>query len=140
MPDPAVPPTVLSFAATDPTGGAGVQADLLTLASLGCHPLSVVTAVTVQDTAGIEAILAITPEWVMHQASCVLADIDVHAFKIGFVGSAANVDAIATMLARHAGVPVVLDPVLASGRGDAMATRETIDALRKRLLPLTTLL
>jgi hydroxymethylpyrimidine/phosphomethylpyrimidine kinase len=140
MPDPAVPPTVLSFAATDPTGGAGVQADLLTLASLGCHPLSVVTAVTVQDTAGVEAILPIAPEWVTRQASCVLADIEVRAFKIGFVGSAANVEAIAAMLARHAGVPVVLDPVLASGRGDPMATREAMDALRKRLLPLTTLL
>ena len=66
MPDPAfaTPPAVITFAASDPTSGAGLQADILTLASMGCHPLSVITAITVQDTAGVESFLAIDPDWV----------------------------------------------------------------------------
>src|SRR5687767_800142 len=123
MAAPAVPPVVLSFAATDPTAGAGLLADVLTLAALGCHPLGVVTALTVQDTAGVEAILPVEADWLRRQSQRVLADIPVRAFKIGFVGSAANVEAIADIVAAHAAVPVVLDPVLASGRGDPMATR-----------------
>jgi hydroxymethylpyrimidine/phosphomethylpyrimidine kinase len=140
MPATLSPPVVLTFAATDPTGGAGLQADLLTLAALGCHPLSVVTAVTVQDTAGIEAIHALDSEWLMAQASTVLADMPVRAFKIGCVGSAANVAAIAAILAAHPDVPVVLDPVLASGRGDEMTNQNALTALRERLLPRATLL
>ena len=65
---PALPPIVLTFAATDPSGGAGLQADILTLASMGCHPLSVVTAVTIQDTMGVEEVMAIDAEWVADQA------------------------------------------------------------------------
>ena len=60
----ALPPIVLAFAATDPSGGAGLQADVLTLASMGCHPLSVVTAATIQDTMGVEDVMALDPEWV----------------------------------------------------------------------------
>jgi hydroxymethylpyrimidine/phosphomethylpyrimidine kinase len=67
-PKNAAPPIVLTFAGSDPTGGAGLQADILTLASLGCHPLSVVTAVTVQDTTGVEAILPMDADWVADQA------------------------------------------------------------------------
>jgi hydroxymethylpyrimidine/phosphomethylpyrimidine kinase len=133
-------PAVLSFAASDPTGGAGLQADLLALASLGCHPLSVVTAVTAQDTRGVEGVLALEPAWIARQARVVLADIAVAAFKIGVLGSARNVEAVAEVLAANAGVPVVLDPVLASGRGDVLADAETVQALRSRLLPRTTVL
>lgn len=129
------PPAVLSFAATDPTGGAGLQADLLTLASLGCLPLSVVTAVTAQDTRGVESLLALEPEWIARQARLVLADIAVAAFKIGVLGSARNAEAVAQLLAAHPRVPVVLDPVLASGRGDVLASAEVLQAIRARLLP-----
>src|SRR5512141_2787399 len=108
------PPLVLSFAASDPTGGAGIQADLLTLAAMGCHPLSVVTAITVQDTAGVEAIHAIDSDWVADQARAVLEDMPVAAFKIGFVGSLDNIGAIASIVADYPDVPLVLDPVLAS--------------------------
>ncbi len=134
------PPVVLSFAASDPTGGAGLQADLLTLASLGCHPASVVTALTAQDTRGVDGVLAIEPAWVERQAERLLADMPVAAFKLGVLGSAANARAIAGILAAYPKVPVVLDPVLASGRGDALADAETIRALRESLLPLTTVL
>ena len=82
MQSTTVPPIVLAFAATDPTGGAGIQADLLTLAGLGCHPLSVITAVTTQDTAGVEGVYAIDADWVTDQARLVLEDMPVAAFKI----------------------------------------------------------
>lgn len=133
-------PAVLAFAASDPTGGAGLQADLLTLASLGCHPLSVLTGVTVQDTRGVESMLAIEPALVERQARHVLQDIPVAAFKIGVLGSAGNARVIATILAEYPRTPVVLDPVLASGRGDALADEETLKALRGALLPRTMVL
>jgi len=134
------PPVVLSFAASDPTGGAGLQADLLTIASLGCHPLSVLTGLTVQDTRGVESMLAIEPMLVERQARHVLQDIPVAAFKLGVLGSAGNARIIAAILSAHSSVPVVLDPVLASGRGDAFADDETLGALRGALLPRTTVL
>jgi hydroxymethylpyrimidine/phosphomethylpyrimidine kinase len=140
MSEPAHPPIVLSFAASDPTGGAGIQADLLTLASMGCHPLSVLTALTVQDTAGVQAILPIDSDWVADQARSVLEDMPVAAFKIGFVGSLDNIGAIASIVADYPDVPLVLDPVMASGRGDEMAGDEMIGALRELLVPQTTVL
>jgi hydroxymethylpyrimidine/phosphomethylpyrimidine kinase len=132
------PPAVLCFAASDPTGGAGLQADLLTLASLGCHPLSVLTAITAQDTRGVEGVMALAPEWIARQARVVLADMAVAAFKIGVLGSARNAHAVAALIAEHPRTPVVLDPVLASGRGDSLADEETLRALRTALLPRTT--
>ena len=132
------PPIVLTFAGSDPTGGAGLQADLLTLASMGCHPLSVVTALTVQDTHGVAAVEPVDAAQVRRQAERVLADIDVAAFKLGILGSAGNVEAIAGILADHADIPVVLDPVLASGRGDALSSDEMIAALRELLVPQST--
>jgi len=140
MPSPTLPPIVLVFAATDPTGGAGVQADLLTLSSMGCHALSVVTAITVQDTAGIEDVLAIDPDWVVDQARLVLEDMPVVAFKIGLMGSIENVAAIAEVVSDYPDVPLIFDPVLTSGRGDELATDDMISAMRELLLPQTTIL
>src|SRR5204862_7578260 len=97
-----MPPMVLTFAASDPTGGAGLQADLLTLAALGCHPLSVVTALTAQDTSGVARVLAIDAAWIAEQASRLLGDISVAAFKAGVLGSAANVRAVSETVAAHA--------------------------------------
>jgi len=131
----SAPPNVLVLAASDPTGGAGLQADVLTLASLGCHPLSVLTAYTVQDTHGVAALHALAAEDIGAQARCVLADAPARAIKIGVVGSAAGTQAIAALLDEHAGVPVVLDPVLASARGDPLADA---DALRALLVPRAT--
>ena len=76
---PATPPIVLVFSATDPTSGAGMQADILTLASMGCHPLSVITAITVQDTMGVDDVLAMDADWIIDQARCVLEDMPVAA-------------------------------------------------------------
>jgi hydroxymethylpyrimidine/phosphomethylpyrimidine kinase len=131
---------VLAFAGSDPSGGAGLQADVMTLAASGCHPLSVVTAVTVQDTVGVKAVRAVEARWVVDQARALLAEMPVKAFKIGVIGSAENAAAIAEVVADHPEVPVVLDPVLASGRGDPLATDEAVAALIERLVPQATVL
>ena len=128
-------PIVLTFAASDPTGGAGMQADLLTLAALGCHPLSVLTALTVQDTRGVEHVEPVSAELVARQASVLLAETQVAAFKVGVVASAENARAIASIAAAHAQVPLVLDPVLASGRGDALASEVVVQSLLEHLVP-----
>jgi hydroxymethylpyrimidine/phosphomethylpyrimidine kinase len=134
------PAVVLTFAASDPSGGAGLQADILTLSSMGCHPLSVLTAITVQDTLGVEGLQPLEAEWVADQARCLLEDMPVDAFKIGVLGSVENIAAIAEILSDYPDVPLVLDPVLASGRGDELATDEMLHALRELLLPRTTIL
>jgi len=134
------PPIVLTFAASDPSGGAGIQADVLTLASMGCHPLSVVTAITVQDTMGVEAVQPLEAEWVADQARCLLEDMPVDVFKVGVLGSVENIAAIAEILADYPDVPLVLDPVLASGRGDELATDDMLRALRELLVPRATIL
>lgn len=131
-------PNVLTFAASDPTGGAGLQADLLTLAALGCHPLSALTGLTVQDTSGVEHLEPVAADLVTRQASRVLAETKVAAFKVGVVASAANARAIGAIAAAHASVPLVLDPVLASGRGDRLAGDEVLAALLESLVPRAT--
>jgi hydroxymethylpyrimidine/phosphomethylpyrimidine kinase len=131
-------PAVLTFAATDPTSGAGLQADLLALASMGCYPLSVVTALTVQDTAGVDAFLAIDPDWVADQARCILEDMPVAAFKMGMLGSTEIVTVVAEVVSDYPDVPLVLDPVFASGRGDEFAGEEMISAIRELLVPQST--
>jgi hydroxymethylpyrimidine/phosphomethylpyrimidine kinase len=134
------PPIVMTFAATDPTCGAGLQADVLTLASLGCHPVSVTTAITVQDTHGVRSVRALEPNWVIEQALALLDEMQVAAIKLGVLGSVENATAIAELIARRRGTPLVLDPVLASGRGDSLASEATIEALLEHLLPLTSVL
>lgn len=135
-----IPPLVLAFAASDPTAGAGVQADSLTLASLGCHPLSALTALTVQDTVGVKGVHAVAADLLERQARTLLDDMQVAVFKIGVLGSVENVVAVAGILADHPDIPVVFDPVLASGRGDDFSGEAIIAAMREFLLPRTTLL
>src|SRR5437764_11941062 len=130
----ALPPIALTFAAADPSGGAGLQADILTLASMGCHPLSVVTAITVQDTLGVEAVLAMDSDWVADQARCLLEDMPIDAFKIGALGSVENIAAIAEILSDYPDVPLVLDPVLAYGCGDQSAYDEMTHAKGELML------
>lgn len=134
------PPAVLTFAASDPSGGAGIQADLMTISSMGCHALSVITALTVQDTIGIDSILAIDADWVDDQARALLEDMPVDVFKIGLLGSVENIAVIAGILSDYPDIPLVFDPVLASGRGDELADEEMISAFRELLLPQTTVL
>jgi len=135
-----LPPIVLVFAATDPSGGAGLQSDIMTLTSMGCHPLSVVTAITIQDTMGVDDVSPIDAEWVSDQARCVLEDMPVAAFKIGLLGNLEQIAIIAEVVSDYPEVPLVLDPVLASGRGDELVTEEMVGALKELLIPQTTIL
>ena len=134
------PPIVLTFAASDPTGGAGIQADLLTLAAMGCHPLSVITAITIQDSLGVDDIFPLDAEWVADQARAVLEDMPVAAFKIGMLGSVECIAAIAEIVSDYPDIPLILDPVLSSGRGDELASENMIAALCDMLIPQTTLI
>jgi hydroxymethylpyrimidine/phosphomethylpyrimidine kinase len=137
---PYNPPAVLVFAANDPSGGAGIQADILTLASMGCHPMPVITALTIQDTTGVEDMLAMDAQWVNDQARGVLEDIPVAAFKLGVLGSVEIITAVAEILSDYPEVPLILDPVLASGRGDELANEDMITALLELIVPQTTLI
>lgn len=138
--DLPTPPVVMTFAATDPTSGAGLQADILTLASLGCHPLSVVTGITVQDTAGIDFFQPVDPELLYDQARQVLEDIPVSAFKIGLVGDVDNLHVIADIISDYPETPVIVDPVLSSGRGDDLANDEVISAIKSLIVPQATII
>jgi hydroxymethylpyrimidine/phosphomethylpyrimidine kinase len=117
-----------------------MQADLLTLAALGCHPLSVLTGITVQDTTGVEHLESLAADLVTRQARALLDETKVAAFKVGVLGSAENVHAVAAIAAAHAQVPLVLDPVLASGRGDPLATDAVLTALLEVLVPRATVI
>jgi len=134
----SLPPVVLSFAASDPTCGAGVQADILTIAAMGCVPVCVVTALTAQDTRGVQGVLPVQSKWVEEQARHLLHDVRVSAFKLGVMGSRDNVQSVSRILRDYADIPVVLDPVLASGRGDPLASDDTAQALLELIVPQTT--
>jgi len=134
------PPSVLTFAGTDPSSGAGLQADILTFASIGCHPLSVVTAITAQDTVGVNGVLPMDAEWVNDQARAILEDVQVSAFKLGLLGSVENIAVIAEIMADYPDVPLLIDPILTSGRGDDLSNDEMMEAMIELLFPQATLI
>lgn len=131
----AAPPVVLVFGGTDPTGGAGLPADILTLASFGCHAAPVVTAVTVQDTVGIKHYVPVPPELVFAQARAILEDMPVAAFKTGMLCNSALVSAVTKVVDDYPQIPLIVDPVQESGRGDPLSDEPLDDALRVLLLP-----
>jgi len=137
---PNPPPVVLVFAGSDPTGGAGLAADILALASLGCHAAPVVTAVTAQDSVGIKQFICTETELVIAQARAVLEDMPVAAFKTGMLCSRAIVAAVAAIVNDYRGIPLIVDPVQVSGHGDLLADEPLEDALRTLLLPRATLI
>jgi hydroxymethylpyrimidine/phosphomethylpyrimidine kinase len=134
---------VLVFAGSDPSAGAGIAADVQAITAVGAHPLAVVTALTVQDHNRVHEVIPVEPEVVTRQAQALVAACHVGAIKIGIPGSAANAEAIARVIvalrARQPALPVVLDPVLASGNGDSLARGNSVAALAP-LLPLATVL
>jgi hydroxymethylpyrimidine/phosphomethylpyrimidine kinase len=139
---PAVTPCVLVFAGLDPGAGAGLAADILAIAAQGAHPLPVATALTCQDNNRVFASAPVDAGLVVRQAAPLLAAFEIAAVKLGIPGSAANAAAIADIVgglrARQPGLPVVLDPVLASGHGDALGHGDAVDVLRA-LLPLASI-
>ena len=133
-------PIVLVFAGNDPSGGAGIQADIETLASMGSHAAPVITAITVQDTENVKGYFPLDLSMIVEQARAVLEDMPVAAVKIGMLGSTEAVEAISSVLTDYPDLPVVFDPVLASGGGTALADDEMVDAICSLLIPKTTIL
>jgi len=133
-------PVLLCLGGHDPVGGAGIQADIETIAALGGHAATAITCLTVQDSRNVRALHPVAARLFLDQAEAVLGDMTVDIIKIGLIGDAALVPEIATLLSRHPDVPVVLDPVLAAGGGSNLAKDDLLAAIREQLLPLTDLL
>ena len=133
-------PVVLSFSGHDPSGGAGIQADIETLISHQCHSASVITALTEQDSCNVKKFIPQSPENIISQANMILDDLPVNAFKIGLIGHHETAIAIYAILRQHPHIPVVLDPVLAAGGGAELASDRLIAAISDLLLPCTTVL
>lgn len=128
---------VLIIAGSDPSGGAGVQADIKTVTALGGYAASAITALTVQDTTGVSAVHAVAPAIIAAQIAAVLNDIGADAIKIGMIADKASGLAIADAIAFHAtAIPVVLDPVLIATSGDALAGEGVAGLILERLTPL----
>lgn len=133
-------PVVMAFAGNDPTGGAGLQADIESIASMGCQAAPVVTALTVQDTTNVIRFEPVASTLIIEQARAVLEDAPISAIKIGMLASVENVEVIHTLLRDYPNIPVVLDPVLRAGGGTDLADEELIDAMIELLFPQTTVL
>ncbi|MFI4940937.1 MAG: hydroxymethylpyrimidine/phosphomethylpyrimidine kinase [Burkholderiales bacterium] len=133
--------SVLVFAGADPSGGAGIQADMLAITALGAHPLTVITVLTVQDNDRVFSIHPVSAALVQQQAQPLIDKIRIAAVKIGIVGNRANAEAIAEIVNRlrlqQPDLPVVFDPVLASGHGDPLAMDDALQAIAP-LLPIAT--
>ncbi|MEW6558688.1 MAG: bifunctional hydroxymethylpyrimidine kinase/phosphomethylpyrimidine kinase [Pseudomonadota bacterium] len=131
---------VLSIAGSDSGGGAGIQADLKTMAALGCYGMTAITAITAQNTQGVRAIQALPPELLAQQIDAVVEDIGVDAVKIGMLHDAGVVRVVADAIRRHRFAHVVLDPVMVATSGDKLITESTVDCLVSELFPLATLI
>lgn len=133
-------PNVMCFSGLDPTGGAGIQADIETLFSIGCHCSPVVTALTVQNTQNTSSMVATEAALLVQQARAVLEDMPIHCFKIGLLASVESVEVLHTLLKDYDDIPVVLHPIMIAGGGYESGGQELIDAIRTLLLPLTSVL
>ncbi|MGO1659184.1 MAG: bifunctional hydroxymethylpyrimidine kinase/phosphomethylpyrimidine kinase [Marinobacter sp.] len=120
----------------DPSGGAGIQADIQAITSLGCHPLPVLSCLTVQDTRNVYGAETVSPELIRQQLSCVADDAPIHAIKTGALGSAAVVDILVDFLEKHPNIPVITDPVIKAAGGGDLADDELLAAMKDRLFPL----
>jgi hydroxymethylpyrimidine/phosphomethylpyrimidine kinase len=134
-----VVPAVLSIAGSDSGGGAGIQADLKAFARCGVHGMTAITAITAQNTVGVEAVETVPPEMIVAQVRAVAEDIGVDAVKIGMLGGAATVAAVVEALALVGEAPIVLDPVMVAESGARLLDEDATDALVNDLLPLVTI-
>jgi hydroxymethylpyrimidine/phosphomethylpyrimidine kinase len=134
-----VPPIALTIAGSDPSGGAGIQADLKTFQQFGVYGEAVVTLITVQNTCAVTRIEPLAPDLVRQQIEAVLSDIPPHAAKTGALGSIEVVEAVAD-LAKSFSFPLVVDPVLVSKHGSRLLSPEAEDVLKRKLLPCAYLL
>ncbi|HDZ39839.1 MAG TPA: hydroxymethylpyrimidine/phosphomethylpyrimidine kinase [Marinobacter sp.] len=119
----------------DPSGGAGIQADIQAITSLGCHPLPVLTCLTVQDTRNVYGAEPVNPQLIRQQLRCVAEDAPIHAIKTGALGNAAVVEVLVEFLEQHPNIPVITDPVIKAAGGGDLADDELLAAMIKRLFP-----
>ena len=127
---------VLTIAGSDSGGGAGIQADLKTFSAIGCYGMSVITALTAQNTQGVKAIHAVPPAFAVEQIEAVLSDIGADAIKIGMLYSAELIEAVAQALKKHGARKIVLDPVMVAQSGDKLLQDDAIEAIKTHLMPL----
>lgn len=125
---------VLIIAGSDPSGGAGIQADIKTVTALGGYAATAITAITVQNTRGVSAVHPVAPDVIAAQIEAVMSDIGADAIKIGMIGDVETAQIIDDALARHDGIPVVLDPVLVATSGDVLASGGVADFIRTHLV------
>ncbi len=135
-----IPPIILSFSGNDPTGGAGIQADIEAASSMGARIAPVITALTVQDSQNVKYFSITDAKLLSEQARYILEDMPIAAFKIGMVGSVENINAIHAILHDYHNIPVIIDPIISAGGGKALATEEMALAYSDLLFPLTNLL
>lgn len=133
-------PNILCFSGLDPTGGAGIQADIEAISAMGAHACPIITANTVQDTHSVYEFTPIAPEFIHQQATRLLDDMAIQAIKIGMLGSITTAQAVLDIIQLQPQIPVIFDPVLASGHGAHLAEHSLTDFIRQQLLPLTTIL
>ncbi len=136
----STPTITLAIGGHDPSGGAGIQADIEAIAALGGYATSAITCLTIQDTCNVQQLIPVDPKTVIAQAEAVLADLPVSAIKIGLIGDAAIAHALVQLLEQHPTIPVIIDPVLAAGGGTPLASKTLKQTLLQELLPLTYLL
>jgi hydroxymethylpyrimidine/phosphomethylpyrimidine kinase len=134
------PPVALTIAGSDPSGGAGIQADLKTFSALGVYGATVITALTAQNTTGVSGVFAIPADFIAAQFRSVISDLTVAAIKTGMLGDAATVEIVARLLSEAAGVAVVVDPVMVATSGDVLLAPDAIDVVRRALIPCAALI
>lgn len=139
-PDTPVPARILIVAGSDSGGGAGIQADIKTVAALGGYAATAVTALTAQDTRGVHGVVPVDPGFVQQQMRVVIDDIGVDCVKTGMLHDAATIEAVAAVLDELGDVPVVVDPVMVAKGGAPLLEPEAVGALVSRLLPLARVL
>lgn len=130
-------PCALTIAGSDPSGGAGIQADLKTFQELKAYGMSVITSLTAQNTTGVQGVHHVPVEMIDKQIESILSDIEVHAFKTGMLANTEIMEAVAKR-AKEFNAPFVMDPVMVATSGDALVAEEAQDYLKKQLLPLAT--
>ena len=130
------PPVILSIAGSDPSGGAGIQADIKAVSAMGCYAAAAITAVTVQNTCGVSDVEYLSPELVAAQVAAVVTDLKPRAVKIGMTGTAGIIAAVSEVLRRGECRNVVLDPVMVSTSGRSLAGDEILSVMCRELFPL----
>ena len=133
-------PHVLVLSGLDPYGGAGIQADIQAITALGCHPLPVLSCVTVQDTRNVYGASTIDPDIIRQQLAAVAEDSKIHAIKTGALGSAEVVDVLVDFIARHPDIPLITDPVIKAAGGGDLADEALIERMKQRLFPFAEML